>query len=246
MAMTSSTRSQSSSGATVSCSEGRRWGRVERNSSHLGWPALAQPRALEGQRGGRARGERASAAQQHPGGAIPGQSAGPGAAVGQDHPVPRARRRLGEANMTDADKLEVVVADNHPPFWGGGIALLSGGGLQAISRITAAAPSTRVIMLTASADEEHLLSAIRAGAAGYVLKDISADELVEIVRSVHAGNVHVAPSLGFALLHETSKPRDADPLDALSTRERDVLELVARGFSNHEIAERLGLAEQTV
>src|ERR687885_2722557 len=124
MAMTSSTRSQSSSGATVSCSEGRCWGRVEPNPSHIGWPALAQPRALDGQRGGRARGERASAAQQHPGGAIPGQSAGPGAAVGQDHPVPRARRRLGEANMTDADTLEVVVADDHPLFREGVIASL--------------------------------------------------------------------------------------------------------------------------
>jgi two-component system, NarL family, nitrate/nitrite response regulator NarL len=123
---------------------------------------------------------------------------------------------------------------------------MPGGGLQAVGRITAAAPSTRVIMLTASADEEHLLSAIQAGAAGYVLKDISADELVEIVHSVHAGNVHVPPSLAFALLHETSKPRDADPLEALSTRERAVLELVGRGLSNQDIADQLGLAEQTV
>lgn len=123
---------------------------------------------------------------------------------------------------------------------------MPGGGLRAASRITAAAPSARVIMLTASADEEHLLNAIKAGASGYVLKDISADELVEIVRSVHAGHVHVAPSLAFALLREMSKPRHADPVEALAPRERDVLELVARGLSNQEIAERLGLAEQTV
>jgi two-component system, NarL family, nitrate/nitrite response regulator NarL len=150
---------------------------------------------------------------------------------------------VGEAE--DADGAVRVARETQPD-----IVLLDltmpGGGLQAVSRITAAAPSTRVIMLTASADEEHLLSAIRAGAAGYVLKDISADELVAIVHSVHAGNVHVAPSLAFALLHETSKPREADPLEALSTRERDVLELVARGLSNQEIAQQLGLAEQTI
>jgi DNA-binding NarL/FixJ family response regulator len=101
-------------------------------------------------------------------------------------------------------------------------------------------------MLTVSEDEDDLLEAMKAGASGYVLKGVSARELATVLRSVSAGDVYVAPSLAFGLLREMSKPRASDPLAELSSRERQVLELVASGLSNHEIGLKLGLAEKTI
>jgi DNA-binding NarL/FixJ family response regulator len=123
---------------------------------------------------------------------------------------------------------------------------MPGSGLLAASRIASVSPATRVIMLTVSEDEDHLLSAMKAGASGYVLKGVSASELIRIVRSVSAGDVYVAPSLAFGLLHEMTRPQPIDPLEALGPREREVLELVANGLSNQEIGLRMGLAERTV
>ena len=101
-------------------------------------------------------------------------------------------------------------------------------------------------MLTVSEDEDDLLAAMKAGASGYVLKGVSAHDLASIVRSVSSGEVYVAPSLAFGLLREMSKPRESDPLAELSSRERQVLELVGNGLSNQEIGLRLGLAEKTI
>ena len=101
-------------------------------------------------------------------------------------------------------------------------------------------------MLTVSEDEDDLLSAMKAGASGYVLKGVSATELTRIVRSVSAGDVYVAPSLAFGLLREMSQPRTSDPLEQLGPREREVLELVAAGLGNQEIGLRMGLAERTI
>jgi len=150
---------------------------------------------------------------------------------------------VGEAG--EADTAVRVVRETLPD-----VVLLDvdmpGSGLEAASRIASAAPSTRVIMLTVSEDEDHLLTAMKAGASGYVLKGVSATELTHIVRSVSAGDVYVAPSLAFSLLHEMTAPRPSDPLEELGPREREVLELVASGLSNQEIGGRMGLAERTV
>lgn len=122
---------------------------------------------------------------------------------------------------------------------------MPGGGLNAARDITSALPQTRVVMLTVSEDEDDLLSAMKSGASGYVLKGAAASELMNVLRTVNAGEVYVAPGLAWGLLREMSRPRSA-PLDELSTREREVLELVAAGMSNQEIGERLGLAEKTI
>ncbi len=122
---------------------------------------------------------------------------------------------------------------------------MPGGGLDAARDIKAACPATRVVMLTVSEDEDDLLAAMKAGASGYVLKGAGAAELLGVIRSVHAGDVYVAPALAWGLLREMSRPRTT-PLDELTTREREVLELVSTGLSNQEIGDRLGLAGKTI
>jgi len=122
---------------------------------------------------------------------------------------------------------------------------MPGGGLVAARDITASLPQTKVVILTVSEDEDDLLAAMKAGASGYVLKGAPASELMNVLKTVNAGEVYVAPGLAWGLLREMSKPRSA-PLDELSTREREVLELVAAGLSNQEIGDRLGLAEKTI
>jgi len=122
---------------------------------------------------------------------------------------------------------------------------MPGGGLVAARDITAASPQVKVGMLTVSEDQDDLLAAMKAGASGYVLKGATANDLGAVLRNVNAGEVYVAPALAWGLLREMSRPKSA-PLDELSAREREVLELVAAGLSNQEIGDRLSLAEKTI
>lgn len=174
--------------------------------------------------------------------------------VADDHPL----FREGVINSLQASGDVVVVgqaadaagalrlAREHLPD----VALLDvtmpGGGLQAARDIATACPATRIVMLTVSEDEDDLMAALKAGASGYVLKGVSAQELLRVLREVGRGEVYVAPSLAGYLLREMSRPRSVDPLAELTGRERDVLELVAAGRSNQEIGLKLGLAEKTV
>ena len=123
---------------------------------------------------------------------------------------------------------------------------MPGDGIQAARSIATACPATCIVMLTVSEDEDDLLAAMKAGARGYVLKGVSATDLTNIVRSVNNGDVYVAPALAFGLLREMGKPRVSNPVSDLTTRERQVLELVGAGLSNQEIGLRLGLAEKTI
>jgi two-component system, NarL family, nitrate/nitrite response regulator NarL len=123
---------------------------------------------------------------------------------------------------------------------------MPGGGLEAARRIAAASPGTRTVMLTSSENHDDLVAAMDAGARGYVLKGIAGRELRAILRAIQAGGTWLAPGLAYGALKGLSKPRTRDPLDELTTREREVLALVASGMSNAEIGGRLGLAEKTV
>ena len=127
---------------------------------------------------------------------------------------------------------------------------IPGGGIEAARAIAAAQPATRVIMLTASVDEDDLAAAMQAGARGYILKGVAARELVSIIRAVYGGEGYVAPSLAASLLAglaggQRANP-PADPLDALTERERQILDQVAVGLSNKEVASQLHLSQKTV
>ena len=122
---------------------------------------------------------------------------------------------------------------------------MPGSGINAAAGAHAASPETRIVMLTVSEDEDDLVRAIEAGAAGYVLKGVAGRELVAILRQVAGGDRYVSSRLAFAALHRRSEPAD-DPIAELTEREREILDLVSEGLSNAEIGDRLSIAEKTV
>ena len=126
------------------------------------------------------------------------------------------------------------------------IAMPGQSGIVAAGEVAAACPATKIIMLTVSKDEDDLMAALKAGARGYVLKGVSARELANVVRAVSGGDVYVSPSLAADMLRELSRPQPPDPLDELTEREREVLQLIAEGLTNREIGDRLHLSEKTI
>jgi len=127
-------------------------------------------------------------------------------------------------------------------------------GIEACRAMKEAAPSAKIIILTISDEEEDLFEAIRAGASGYLLKDIPLDEVAEAVRAVDGGQSLINPSMAGKLLTEfaTLARRDGEaraqevPAPKLTDREMQVLKLVARGMNNRDIAKELFISENTV
>ena len=121
-------------------------------------------------------------------------------------------------------------------------------GVTAMRAVRKRSPRSRVIVLTSFLDDERLMPAIEAGAAGYLLKDVEPSELARAIRTAQTGQAMIAPSVAGRLLRTLSRPRSASTVDAdrLTRREREVLELIAAGRSNKRIAFELGIAEKTV
>ncbi len=126
-------------------------------------------------------------------------------------------------------------------------------GLQATPKIIECSPRTRVIILTSFGEEDKVLPAIRAGAYGYLLKDIPPNELVQAVREAYLGKVQLHPEVAKKLMsavagkEEPSANRAATSSeDGLTEREQEVLHLIADGMNNREIAEKLFISEKTV
>jgi DNA-binding NarL/FixJ family response regulator len=125
-------------------------------------------------------------------------------------------------------------------------------GIEAARKIREARPETRIVMLTVSDDEEDLFEAVRAGANGYLLKEVSIDEVADAVRVVARGHSLISPSMASKLLGEFNRlaaraeVRQRTDSASLTDRELEVLRLVADGLTNREIARELFIAENTV
>jgi NarL family two-component system response regulator LiaR len=117
-------------------------------------------------------------------------------------------------------------------------------GVAAMRALRERVPGARVIVLTSFLDDDKLLPALRAGAAGYLLKNAQPQELARAVRAAHAGEALLDPVVAARLVDALTG--HANPLGQLTPREREVLELIGRGFSNKRIAYELGISEKTV
>jgi two-component system NarL family response regulator len=128
-------------------------------------------------------------------------------------------------------------------------------GIEACRALKDVVPSAKIVMLTISDEEEDLFEAIRAGASGYLLKDIPLDEVADTVRAVDGGQSLINPSMAGKLLTEfatlarreaASEPTEQVPAPKLTDREMQVLKLIARGMNNRDIAKELFISENTV
>lgn len=140
-------------------------------------------------------------------------------------------------------------------------------GIEACGLITAQYPDMKVLVLTSYSDQSHIVPALQAGATGYMLKDVEPEQLAEAIRSAHKGNVQLHPDIAGALLTQLKPQKHggeqgeaegsfelsggpgfqpAERIESLTPREKEVLQLIAQGLSNKEIAQALVVAEKTV
>ncbi len=158
------------------------------------------------------------------------------------HVVGEAGNGLEALAAADSLRPDVVLMDLRMPVLDG---------VAATRRLLAAHPATRVIVVTTFDDDELVFDGLRAGAIGYLLKDVSSDKLVEAIRAAASGESFLQPSIAAKVLAEFNRlerrlPPTPALTEALSERELDILRLMAEGDSNKEIAAALYIAEGTV
>ena len=155
--------------------------------------------------------------------------------------VGEAADGLDGVKRANALRPDVILLDLHMP---------GTSGKDALKLILGEWPGAKVLMLTVSEDAEDLIETLRAGAAGYLLKNINTETLLESIRRAAEGDAVVSPQMTSKLVQGLKAPANAEPVpaekDKLSPREREILAFLAKGASNKEIARHLELAESTV
>jgi len=153
---------------------------------------------------------------------------------------------VGEAS-TGREALELV-RSNLPSIVLMDIAMTELGGLEALPRITKDFPSVKVIILSAHANEEYVIRALREGASGYMLKDSATTELELAINSVIQGKIYLSPSISRTVIDDYLQRVGgaASPLEQLTSRQREILQLIAEGKNTKEIAAELDISIKTV
>jgi DNA-binding NarL/FixJ family response regulator len=120
-------------------------------------------------------------------------------------------------------------------------------GIEVVRRLHAELPGTRTLVLTMHEEDEYVLHVVRAGAAGYLLKDSAVSDLIQAVRDVHAGKRHFGANAARVLAEAISQPQadPGDPYGRLTTREREIFHLVVEGATSKEVARKLGISVKT-
>ncbi|HEY7161977.1 MAG TPA: response regulator transcription factor [Acidobacteriota bacterium] len=176
--------------------------------------------------------------------------------IADDHALVRAGFRA----LLESQSVEVVAEANdgreaveltkkyHPDIVLMDIGMSGLNGIEAASRISREFPSSRILILSMHANEEYVLQALRAGACGYLLKDSGRQELMLAVRSIIEGKTYLSPEVSKHVIdnYVESVGGKSDPLERLTPRQREILQLIAEGRTNKEIAQILKIAVKTV
>jgi DNA-binding NarL/FixJ family response regulator len=175
--------------------------------------------------------------------------------LADDHPVMReGLARLLETNADikvigsaeDGRQTVRQVLELHPSVVIMDISMPDMNGIEAARQISERMPAVRIMILTMHSTSEHVFNALEAGVHGYILKESAAQDIIHAIRAVYAGKRFLSPSVAEIVAEQLGKRPDASPLESLSRREREILQLVAEGHSSAKIGLALNISSKTV